>query len=357
MKKLILTTALTGLMISGNAIAQTAITGELRIAHKAVSSSAPTAGTTTSNRGFGIEQQLNISNKGKLNVGGLSYAAGFSLENDGVQSSTLFNENNYIDIINAASGTTISFSQDHIQRMDTSRSNSYHFGFDANDMSTSGVGTTMFSQTGGPGVGQSQAVAIIQDVGTFGKFSYAYAPTLTDSAGSATVTGTTGAGSDAGLDESNEESAYEIGFVGDLGVKGLNVAYFKSEQKAKPTQPVKSEGQYLGASYTTGAITAGVTRREYFNDEVLASAKKEIKETHYGLTYAVDKDISVNAVYGKVDASDKAARPNDQKIKMIQVGYNLGPVALVAAFAKNEDIGGVAGQDSDVFMTRLLTAF
>ena len=354
MKKLILTTALTGLMISGSAIAQTSVTGELRIAHKAVSSSAPTAGTTTSNRGFGIEQQLNISNKGKLNVGGLNYAAGFSLENDGVQTSSLFNENNYIDIINPASGTTISLSQDHIQRMDTSRSNSYHFGFDANDMSTSGVGTTMFSQTGGPGVGQSQTIAIIQDVGTFGKFSYAYAPTLTDSS---TTTTTTGAGGDASLAESDEESAYEVGFVGDLGVKGVNVAYFKSEQKAKPGQPVKSEGEYLGASYTTGAITAGVTRREYFNDEATAAAKKEIKETHYGLTYAVNPAVSVNAVYGKVDASDKAARPNDQKIKMIQVGYNLGPVALVAAFAKNEDIGGVAGQDSDVFMTRLLTAF
>ena len=354
MKKLILTTALTGLMISGSAIAQTSVTGELRIAHKAVSSSAPTAGTTTSNRGFGIEQQLNISNKGKLNVGGLNYAAGFSLENDGVQTSSLFNENNYIDIINPASGTTISLSQDHIQRMDTSRSNSYHFGFDANDMSTSGVGTTMFSQTGGPGVGASQSIAIIQDVGTFGKFSYAYAPTLTDSS---TTTTTTGAGGDASLAESNEESAYEVGFVGDLGVKGLNIAYFKAEQKQKPGQTVKSEGEYLGASYTTGAITAGVTRREYFNDETTAAAKKEIKETHYGLTYAVNPAVSVNAIYGKVDASDKAARPNDQKIKMIQVGYNLGPVALVAAFAKNEDIGGVAGNDSDVFMTRLLTAF
>ena len=352
MKKLILTTALTGLMISGSAIAQTSVTGELRIAHKAVSSSAATAGTTTSNRGFGIEQQLNISNKGKLNVGGLNYAAGFSLENDGVQTTALFNENNYIDIINPASGTTISFSQDHIQRMDTSRSNSYHFGFDANDMSTSGVGTTMFSQTGGPGVGASQSIAIIQDVGTFGKFSYAYAPTLTDSAGSATVTGTTGAGSDAGLAEDNEESAYEVGFVGDLGVKGVNVAYFKSEQKAKPGSPVKSEGEYLGASYTTGAITAGVTRREYNPDAV--ATKIENKETHYGLTYAVNPAVSLNAVYGKVDITAQSA---DQKIKMIQVGYNLGPVALVAAFAKNEDIGGVVGNDSDVFMTRLLTAF
>lgn len=354
MKKLILTTALTGLMISGSAIAQTSVTGEIRISHKAVSSSASTAGTLTSNRGLGVEQQLNISNKGKLNVGGLTYAAGFSLENDNVQTTSVFNENNYIDIINAASGTTISFSQDHIQRMDTSRSNSYHFGFDANDMSASGVGTTMFSQTGGPGVGQSHSIAIIQDVGTFGKFSYAYAPTLTDS--SATTT-TTGAGSSEGLLENDEESAYEIGFVGDLGVKGLNIAMFKSEQKVKPGQVVKSEGTYLGASYSVGAITGGVTRREYFNDEILASSKKELTETHYGLTYAVSPDVSVNAVYGKVDASDKAARPNDQKIKMIQVGYNLGPVALVVAVAKNEDIGGVAGNDSDVFMTRLLTAF
>jgi len=260
MKKLILTTALTGLMISGSAIAQTAVTGEMRITHKAVSSSAATAGTTTSNRGLGVEQQLNISNKGKLSVGGLNYAAGFSIENDGVQTTTLFNENNYIDIINPASGTTISFSQDHIQRMDTSRSNSYHFGFDANDMSTSGVGTTMFSQTGGPGVGQSQTIAIIQDVGTFGKFSYAYAPTLTDAS---TTTTTTGAGSSEGLVENEEESAYEVGFVGDLGVKGLNVAYFKAEQKAKPGQPVKSEGEYLGASYTTGNNSRCYSKRVF----------------------------------------------------------------------------------------------
>jgi hypothetical protein len=349
MKKLILTTALTGLMISGSAIAQTAVTGEMRITHKAVSSSAATAGTTTSNRGFGIEQQLNISNKGKLSVGGLNYAAGFSIENDGVQTTTLFNENNYIDIINPASGTTISFSQDHIQRMDTSRSNSYHFGFDANDMSTSGVGTTAFSQTGGPGVGQSQTVAILQAVPGFGTLSYNYAPSLTPAASGQTITG---AGSSEGLTENDEESAYEVGFVGDLGVKGLNVALFKSEQKKKPGQAVKEEGQYLGASYTAGAITAGVTRREYNPDAV--ATKVENKETHYGLTYAVSPAVSVNAVYGKVDVTNATA---DQKIKMIQVGYNLGPVALVAGFAKNEDIGGVVGNDSDVFMTRLLTAF
>jgi len=350
MRKLILTTALTGLVIGGTAVAQTSITGEIRINHKAVSSkAATTAGTTTSNRGFGIEQQLNISNKGKLNVGGLTYAAGFSLENDGVQTTTLFNENNYIDIINPASGTTISFSQDHIQRSDSGRNNSYHFGFDANDMSSSGVGTTGFSQTGGPCVGGSQSVAIVQTIPGFGNLSYNYAPTLTAACVGQT---TTGAGSSEGLAESDEESAYEVGFVGDLGVKGLNVALFKSEQKKKPSSTVKDEGQYLGASYTAGAITAGVTRREYNPDST--TTKVENKETHFGLTYAVSPTISINAAYAKVDITATAA---DQKIKMIQFGYNLGPVALVAGFAKNDDIGGTRGNDSDVFMTRLLTAF
>jgi len=349
MRKLILTTALTGLVIGGTAVAQTSITGEIRINHKAVSSKAATAGTTTSNRGFGIEQQLNISNKGKLNVGGLTYAAGFSLENDGVQTTTLFNENNYIDIINPASGTTISFSQDHIQRSDSGRNNSYHFGFDANDMSSSGVGATGFSQIGGPCVGGSQSVAIVQTIPGFGNLSYNYAPTLTAACVGQT---TTGAGSSEALAESDEESAYEVGFVGDLGVKGLNVALFKSEQKKKPSSTVKDEGQYLGASYTAGAITAGVTRREYNPDST--TTKVENKETHFGLTYAVSPTISINAAYAKVDITATAA---DQKIKMIQVGYNLGPVALVAGFAKNDDIGGTRGNDSDVFMTRLLTAF
>mgnify|MGYP000592336092 FL=1 len=91
MKKLLITTALAGAMIGGSAIAQTTITGELRVGYKAISNdSAP-----SSNRGFGAEQQINIQTKGKTNIG-WDYAAGFSLENDGestTQTGTLYNEN------------------------------------------------------------------------------------------------------------------------------------------------------------------------------------------------------------------------------------------------------------------------
>jgi hypothetical protein len=351
MKKLMLTTALAGLVISGSAIAQTTISGELRTGFKAVSSKA-TSGTAASNRGFGIEQQINFATKGKLNVGGLDYAAGFSIENDGVQTTSLFNENNYIDITNASSGTTISFSQDHIQRSDTDRSAAVIFGYSPNDLSTNGVGTTMFDQTAGPGVGQSQSIALLQKLGDIGTFSYNYAPTLTDKS---STTSTTGAGSSENLAETLEKSGYEVGFTGSLGVKGLDVAYFQSKQEKLTGEAVEAEGQYMGARYNMGAITAGVAQKKY-NDNA-ATTKIEVKEKHYGVSYAVNKDVSAMVLHATAEASDTATRPNKQKVTSLQLGYNLGPVGLTVGVAKNTDIGGIAGQDSDMFFTRLIGAF
>ena len=69
MKKLMLTSALAGLLVSGSAIAQTTISGELRLNLKATEAKVATGTTTASKRGFGNEQQINFATKGKLNVG------------------------------------------------------------------------------------------------------------------------------------------------------------------------------------------------------------------------------------------------------------------------------------------------
>jgi hypothetical protein len=345
MKKLMLTSALAGLVIASGANAQTTITGEMRVTHKAISSKPATS--TTSGRGFGTEQQINFANKGKLNVGGLDYAAGFSIENDAAQSTTIFNENNYIDITNASSGTTLSFSIDHIQRNDSDRSAANIFGFAPSEYSGHGPTGTYMSATPGPGVGQSQSIAILQDVGTFGKLSYAYAPTLTDKV---TGTTTTGQSDSEALTETNEESAYEVGFVGSLGVKGLTVEGFKSKQE-KMAEAVKAEGENIGVRYSTGPVTLGVAQKKW-NDN--ASTKSETKEKNYGLSYAVSKDVTVGILHA---TAERTAATNKQKLTAIQLGYNLGPVALTVGVAKNDDIGGTAGADSDVIMTRLVGAF
>jgi hypothetical protein len=349
MKKLMLTSALAGLVIASGANAQTTITGEMRVTHKAISSKPSTA--TTSGRGFGTEQQINFANKGKLNVGGLDYAAGFSIENDGAQSSTIFNENNYIDITNASSGTTLSFSIDHIQRNDSDRSAANIFGFAPSEYSAGGPSGTFMSATPGPGVGQSQSIALLQDVGKFGKLSYAYAPSLTDKT-SETGTLSTGQSSSEALTEATEESAYEVGFVGSLGVTGLTVDAFKSKQKQMGTNTVKAEGENLGLRYSTGPVTLGVAQKKW-NDEA-AATKLETKEKNYGLSYAVSKDVTVGILHA---TAEKTAATNKQKLTAIQLGYNLGPVALTVGVAKNDDIGGTAGADSDMIMTRLVGAF
>jgi len=171
MKKLMLTTALASLITTG-AIAQTTITGEIRVSYKTNSMEKGVGNITTPNTqyGFGAEQQINFQTKGKLNVGGLDYAAGFSIENDGEQQSTLFNENMYIDLTNASSGTTISFSRDHIQRSDSDFSATNLVGFNQAELSGKGGITnhtntaagSYFVSTIGAGPGQSMGAAILQ---------------------------------------------------------------------------------------------------------------------------------------------------------------------------------------------------
>jgi hypothetical protein len=351
MKKLLSTTAIAGLLISGSAFAQTTITGEMRINYKGVSQDIATGTTTQSGRGFGTEQQINFANKGKLNVGGLDYAAGFSIENDGAQVGTLFNENMYIDLTNASSGTTLSFSQDHIQRSDSDRSAAVIFGFSPNELSSVGA-TTLFDQTAGVGTGASQSVAILQKIGTFGTLSYNYAPTTTDQV---TTTTASGVGSSESFTETGEESSYEVGFTGSLGVAGLDVAAFKAKQKALISgathAAVKPESDHFGIRYTTGAVSIGAAQKKYNQD---GATKTENKEKHYGIAYAVDKNLSLGIVHATAERTNLA---NDQKTSGIQLGYNLGPVALVTSVAKSDDVGGTTGADNKVFMTRLIGAF
>jgi hypothetical protein len=351
MKKLLSTTAIAGLLISGSAFAQTTITGEMRINYKGVSQDIATGTTPASGRGFGTEQQINFANKGKLNVGGLDYAAGFSIENDGAQVGTLFNENMYIDLTNASSGTTLSFSQDHIQRSDSDRSAAVIFGFSPNELSSGGA-TTLFDQTAGVGTGASQSVAILQKIGTFGTLSYNYAPTTTDQV---TTTTTSGVGNSESFTETGEESSYEVGFTGSLGVAGLDVAAFKSKQKALLSgathAAVKPESDHFGIRYTTGAISIGAAQKKYNQD---GATKVENKEKHYGAAYAVDKNLSLGIIHATADRTGLA---NKQKTSGIQIGYNLGPVALVTSVAKSDDVGGTTGADNKVFMTRLIGAF
>ena len=377
MKKIMLTTALASVLAT-SAFAQTTITGELRINYKDVGMDKGQTGILTkkdTNFGFGAEQQINIQTKGKLNVGGLDYAAGFSIENDGEQTGTLFNENVYMDLINASSGTTVSFGRDHIQRSDTDFSATNLVGFTPNELSqinNATNGGTSFSQTIGAGPSQSYGVALVQGT-PFGTFSYNFVPNNAKAPSAATTAAnqstelTNQANTGVGASEAvniNTTTAYEYGFVGGLGVKGLQVHYFKNANNdfAVDTNNVKAEGRNYGVKYNFGQVTVAANKKK--NQAETTTALKtatdstntnEITETAYAVAYAVSPNLTVGAIYAKADLS--TATLQDQKTKGINIGYALGPVDLAVGYAKTSDAKGLTGNDVDVFMARLIGKF
>jgi hypothetical protein len=371
MKNLMLTTAMASVLTTA-ALAQTSITGQLRISYsdisgdKGVSETNSTTTTKDTSYGFGSEQQINISNKGKLPALGLDYAAGFAIENDGIQTTTLFNENVYIDLINASSGTTISFSQDHIQRSDTDFSATNIVGFTPNELSqlnnTTNAGTR-FKQNIGAAPGQHFGAALLQKT-PFGTFSYNFAPNISSAA---TATTASVAGSETV--NPNTTAAYEYGFLGDLGVKGLAIHFFhnKANDFVTATNQVKAEAKNMGAKYNFGQVTVGVNRKVHqaettntlkssttVGGAVTQQSTAEHTEKAIAAAYAIDKNFTIGLLMAK---AEQDGINEDQKIKAINIGYNLGPIALDVGYGKNKSGVGLPGNDSDHFKARMITNF
>jgi len=93
--------------------------------------------------------------------------------------------------------------------------------------------------------------------------------------------------------------------------------------------------------------------KKVYNAE--ATTLTETTETAFAAAYAINKDLSIGVI--KAEADRNTAGTTDQTVKGINLGYNLGPVALAAGYAKTKDAQGTTGADNDVFMIRLLGAF
>jgi hypothetical protein len=347
MRKLLLSTAIaSATLVASNAIAQTTVSGSLDISYKMLGSNT-TAATTNSYNGFGKEAQINIQNKGKLN-NGMDYAAGFSLEDDGNQAGTYFNENTYINIISG--NTTLHVGQDHIQNSDRTLAN--FVGIIAEDLTNStgtGVGGDIFLAAVGGNPAAAYGAGVIQTIPNIGTFSALYVPSNTSAS--------TGE-DDQGFD-SADESAYEVGFVGSLGVKGLSAhAFYNQVDKADSATATNRDikGFNYGLSYNMGAITVGYNykKSEFTAIAAATAGTGETKQNEFGVAYALSPNLTVAGNYTKADPSSTLV---DAKSKSLAVGYNLGAIALTAQAAKLENYTGVANVDADVLYLRASTKF
>jgi hypothetical protein len=336
-KTLLISSALaSGIIYSGSALAQTTVSGSLDLHYKAFSMD---GASNSSTRGIGRESQLNVQSKGKLN-NGMDYAAGFSLEFDGqngsptsgtnsnassTETNTISNENVFIDIIMGS--TTLTMGIDHIQN---STNHSAPFVRNVLDDVAAGPGAMSATDQIGAKTKEAMAVGIVQNIpGTGINLSALYAPQ-----------GGSLGGSDQNPGNGNRNSSYEIGFVGTdpFGVKGAKIHAFKNKEKASATGASDVEGTTYGVGYNFGQFALGVDVHKTNRSTTTGTLDADMKNTMYSATFAATKDITLGAVYNKNDITGTAV---DEKIKAIQVGYNLGAVVITAEYADIENIKGV----------------
>jgi hypothetical protein len=346
--KLMLTTALVGgLVASSSVLAQTTISGGLGLHYSGVSSSKDST-LRDSHRGMGREAQLNVQNKGKTNIAGVDYAAGFALEFDGnsnssgTEDSTISNENTFIDLI--IGKTTLTMGVDHVQN---STNNVAPTATENMADQLDAQYSVSYTNAVGANPKESMGLGVVQGT-PFGNFSYYYVPNNND---------TGSRDSRQRRDKQSRESAYEIGFRGDLGVKGLTVKAFKNAEK--DSHLTTAVQQIQGTSYGIGyalpqGFRVGVDQQK---TQKLVTVNQEFKTRQYGIAYAATKDLSLSINKSKTE-SNLPASTSDEKWMQYAVGYNLGPIAAGLSYVKIEDIGNLtSGGDGELMKIMLSTAF
>jgi len=340
-----ITSALVGSLFAGAASAQTTVSGNLGISYLATTNATENTGKNIGT--FGRESQINISNKGKLN-NGIDYVAGFSLEFDGgdntgesTGSITKANavgqqqENVYIDFING--NTTFSVGVDHFQNTDIHVTNLVGFGYigaDGVNNTASIYPTSNASIYGNWGVGVAQKAL-------GGQFGLYYSPQMSNTA-------TTDIGNTlTSVAQVDNNSGYELTYIGSLGVNGLSVVagYARADS---PTSGSKIGGDRLAVKYNIGNLTFAL-------DDVTAKVVNVLDTDgrSYGVAYAINKDLSVGATY----AEAKRPGTKDEETVLVALGYNLGPVTIQAQHKIAQNVGGSAGNDGEITGVYLGTKF
>jgi hypothetical protein len=362
MKKLLCTTALAStLLVSANALAQTTVTGQLDLGYVAKSMS--TGNGATSNRSFTRDSLINVANKGKLS-NGIDYAAGFSWEVDGNEAvgTGSFGENTYIDFIMGK--TTITIGADHIQSPNFEITNlaggvsdvdDVVYGYTAAAATATNSSATTHSTNNANSASQAHGIGIIQDFGV-AKASLYYAPDR--STGRASANDSTGVANT--VDGGN--SQIEAMIRGNLGVNGLDAfVYMGKSESDTPGQAAKNdlEGKKYGLSYNFGQFSVAASQ-----SKVESETSIEAKTNSFGAAFAVNKEVTLGLIYSTTDAdatlpTATAKTPGlpGEKLKSVNIGYNLGPVVMNTMYVDGSDVGNNAGNDVKALHVNFTTKF
>jgi len=154
-------------------------------------------------------------------------------------------------------------------------------------------------------------------------------------------------GGAAAVDESYSDFAFAIS---PEAVEGLTLGYASSDNQIGTSRDSAETTMY--AKYAVGAFTVGVQSSE--KDDTTANSDQE--SLAYGITYAVNDDISVGYSYHELEF-EAGASLVDQKSTGIQASYTMGGMTLAGASNDVENIAGTSTRDNEGYEFTLSFAF
>lgn len=163
---------------------------------------------------------------------------------------------------------------------------------------------------------------------------------------------------DATADTAVSGSATEIAFKGGLGVDGLTVLAGQTKQKnANDTGSNEGKMTTMGIAYNMGQFAVGYqqTKTDSFTSAgVLEDSDSSNKFKGYGVTYAVNDQLSLGIEYGESSGDDFTV---DEEVTSWTVGYNLGGAVVSLQYMSLENNAGATGNDAEGLMLRNKISF
>lgn len=331
MKKLLLTTALAAVALSGTSFAEIKITGNLEesiTSHSYDKAADQHKGTSA------IGSEANVAFSGsKTLTNGLVVSGAIRLENKGAttgvdQKSFKITSGNFSTELGIDTGSNI----------------------DGNMVATVGQQTEDAIALSGK-IGNASLNTMAHDREHIGfeynagiaKISLNYAPDLTATNGANAVT-------DAG------GSALEYLVAGSFGVPGLNAKIGRQVTTADDTSKAGTAGgdkkeTLIGATYTMGKFTVGYSTRDN-DDETSTTEVDTVKNISVGFNVSDNVSVAVERM-----TASKIGQAVDEELTLLGVSYNMGGLGVEAYYGTASDLGGVSGADGKSYQLRTIFAY
>jgi outer membrane protein OmpU len=154
-----------------------------------------------------------------------------------------------------------------------------------------------------------------------------------------------GGGSDAAPEGS---VAFALKMV-PAGMDGLELGIGVSDNTEAESTDVDETTMY--ATYATGGITIGVQA----SDRDITTAGSDTDSIAYGITYAVNDDLSVGYSYHELET--ESSTDEDQKSTGFSASYTMGGMTLAGAMNDSDNMSGIAATDREGYEFTLSFAF